>query len=243
MIEQEKPAPSTSASADTSAPLLASDTALTEDLALALLKHADLPAEVFDQFAKNSNALKSRKVKLALAKHPHTPRHISIPLVRRFYTFDLMRLALSPTVPADVKVIAEDVLISRLQTVTLGERLTLARRSSGRIAAALLLDSEPRIMKVALENGRLTEALVIQAVLRPEAGAALVEAVSHHAKWSLRRELRIALLRSEFLTTERAIEFSHDIPLPLLPEILANSRLSDSAKEMILREANKTSTL
>ena len=49
------------------------DPALTEDLALALLKRADLSAEVLEQLAKNANALKSRKVRIALASHPqHT---------------------------------------------------------------------------------------------------------------------------------------------------------------------------
>ncbi len=120
----------------------AADPTLTEDLALALLKRADLPAEVLEQLAKNANALKSRKVKIALASHPHTPRHVSVPLARQFYTFDLMKVALSPGVPADVKVAVDDVLISRLKTVTIGERLTLARRASGRVAAALLLEVE-----------------------------------------------------------------------------------------------------
>ena len=96
----------------------AADPTLTEDLALALLKRADLPPEVFEQLAKNTNALKSRKVKIALASHPHTPRHVSVPLARQFYTFDLMKVALSPTVPADVKVAVDDILISRLKTVT-----------------------------------------------------------------------------------------------------------------------------
>ena len=120
----------------------AADPALTEDFALALLKRADLPPEVIEQLAKNASALKSRKVKIALASHPKTPRHVSVPLARQFYTFDLMKVALSPTVPADVKVAVDDVLISRLKTVTIGERLTLARRASGRVAAALLLDVE-----------------------------------------------------------------------------------------------------
>src|ERR1700694_2924708 len=117
----------------------ATDPALTEDFALALLKRADLPPEIIEQLAKNSNALKSRKVKIGLASHPKTPRHVSVPLARQFYTFDLMKVALSPTVPADVKIAVDDVLISRLKTVTIGERLTLARRASGRVAAALLM--------------------------------------------------------------------------------------------------------
>src|ERR1700692_4336259 len=228
----------------------ATDPALTEDLALALLKRADLPPEVIEQLAKNTSALKSRKVKIALASHPHTPRHISVPLARQFYIFDLMKVALSPTVPADVKVAVDDVLISRLKTVTVGERLTLARRASGRVAAALLLDvetigtriidaktaaRETRVMQAALENSRLTEALVINSVLRPGASAALVHTVAQHTKWSCRREIRAALLRTEHLSLARALEFSHEIPGPLLNELLTASRLPAQIKDQLLR--------
>ncbi len=86
----------------------AADPALTEDLALALLKRTELPPEVLEQLAKNAKALKSRKIKIALASHPRTPRHVSVPLARQFYTFDLMKVALSPNVPADVKVADRD---------------------------------------------------------------------------------------------------------------------------------------
>jgi hypothetical protein len=234
----------------------AADPDLTEDLALALLKRADLPAEVLEQLAKNANALKSRKVKIALASHPKTPRHVSVPLARQFYTFDLMKVALSPCVPADVKVAVDDVLIARLKTVTIGERLTLARRASGRVAAALLLDvkimdgktgdskiadaetvaRETRVMQTALENPRLTESLVINSVLRPAASAALVHAVAQHDKWSCRREIRAALLRTEHLSLARALEFSREIPAPLLHEVLSSSRLPTKIKDQLQRE-------
>jgi hypothetical protein len=221
--------------------LLASDPALTEDLALTLLKRSELPVAVLEQLAKNTNAFKSRKVKLALASHLHTPRHVSIPLVRQFYTFDLMRVTLSPTVPSDVKIVAENTLITRLKSITFGERLTLARRASGRIAAALLLDSKARVAQTALENGRLTEALVIQAVLRPEASAPLVQAVAQHAKWSLRREVCIALLRTEFLPLARALEFSRELPPLLLCDVLSNSQLPAKIKEEILQQSRASS--
>jgi hypothetical protein len=234
----------------------AADPALTEDLALALLKRADLPLEVIEQLAKNTNALKSRKVKIALASHPKTPRHVSVPLARQFYTFDLMKVSLSPTVPADVKVAVDDVLISRLKTVTTGERLTLARRASGRVAAALLLDvetigtkivdaktsaRETRVMQAALENPRLTEALVTNSVLRPAASAALVHAVAQHAKWSRRREIRATLLRTEHLSLARALEFSREIPAPMLRELLTASRLPSQIKDQLLRESQSSS--
>src|SRR5271156_560989 len=234
----------------------AADPDLTEDLALALLKRPDLHSEVLEQLAKSANALKSRKVKIALASHPHTPRHVSVPLARQFYTFDLMKVALAPLAPADVKVAVDDVLISRLKTVTIGERLTLARRASGRVAAALLLGveiagaktagakiidaktvaRETRVMQTALENPRLTEALVFNSVLRPAASAALVHAVAQPPKWSCRREIRAALLRTEYLSLARALEFSSEIPAPLLHELLASSRLPAQVKDQLLRE-------
>src|SRR6266852_2767598 len=257
MSEDENAPPSTaSATPATLAPAdllrTAADTALTEDFALALLKRADLPPEVIEQLAKNTNALKSGKGKIALASHSKTPRHLSVPLARQFYTLDLMKVALSPTVPADVKVAVDDVLISRLKTVTIGERLTLARRASGRVAAALLLDvetigtkitdartvaRETRVMLAALETPRLTEALVINSVLRTAASAALVHAVAQHAKWSCRREIRAALLRTEHLSLARALEFSHEIPGPLLHELLTASRLPAQIKDQLLRES------
>ena len=215
---------------------VAVDPALTEDLALALLKRADLPPEVLEQLSKNGNVLKLRKVKVALVCHAHTPRHVSVPLARQFYIFDLLKVALSPSVPADVKVAVDEMLIARLKTITIGERLSLARRASGRVAGSLLLDGEARVMRTALENPRLTEAFVIQAVLRPQADAAFIQAVAQHSKWSYRREIRIALLRTEYLSLARALEFSRRIPPPLLRELLQTSRLPARIKDQLLRE-------
>src|SRR5712691_9922646 len=107
----------------------AGDPALTEDLALALLKRPDVPAEALEQLSKNSGVMKSRKVKIALIGHPKTPRHVSLPMVRHLYAFDLMKLALTPVVPADIKVAADDALITRLETVSIGQKLSLARRA------------------------------------------------------------------------------------------------------------------
>jgi len=51
-------------------PTASNDSALTEDLALALLKRPDLLASDVEHLTKNSALLKSRKVRLALAAHP-----------------------------------------------------------------------------------------------------------------------------------------------------------------------------
>jgi len=91
-------------------------------------------------------------------------------------------------------------------------------------------------MRAALENGRLTEALVVQAVVKPDAGSALIQAVAQHAKWSYRRDIQIALLRTEHLSLARALAFARTISGPRLREVLQTSRLPQRIKEQLVRE-------
>jgi len=194
------------------------------------LNRRDLLSEDVENLAKNAAVKKSRKVRFAMAAHPRAPRHISLKLVREFYNFDLMRYALTPGVAADLKRAADELLVSRLASITLGERISLARRGSESVAAALLLDKESRVWQTALENGRLTEAAVVRALLRPNASAGLVRAVCHHTKWSPRHEIRMALLRNAKTPLARALEFARTLPPPQLRDILHTSHLPEKVK-------------
>jgi hypothetical protein len=217
----------------------ASDPALGEDLALALLKRTDLPSETLEALGKNGSAMKSRRVKLAVAQHPHTPRHISLPMVRNLFTFDLMKIALTPVVPADIKRAADEALVHRLETISTGERLTLARQASGTVAGALLADAESRVMTTALENPRLTEAAIIKALTRGDSSAPFVEAVCRHAKWSVRREIRVALLRNAKTPMARAVEFARSLPANIVREILNGSHLPANIQSYIKKDLKK----
>jgi len=209
---------------------------LTEDLALALLQSRDLLPEALEDIGKNAIVTKSRKVRFALASHPRAPRHLSLRLVREFYTIDLMRFALLPAVAADIKHAADDLLVARLASVTLGERISLARRASGTVAAALLLDKEARVWQTALENPRLAEAAVVKTLLRANGNAAFIETVCHHSRWSPRPEIRMALLRNEKTPLARALEFAGTLPPAQLRDILHSSRLPQRVKTCLLNE-------
>jgi hypothetical protein len=215
---------------------------LTEDLALALLKRNNLPVPVLEQLSKNGSVMKSRKVKLALAEHPRAPRPVSLSIVRHLYNFDLLHLALTPTALADIKKVAEETLINRLPTISAGEKLALARRASARVAGALLLDGDPRVIQVALENSRLTEALVVKALTAENSPAAFVHAVCRHPRWSTRREVRIAVLRHPNTPLACALEFSQPLPPALVREVLDASRLPANIKSLLFEEAARRTT-
>jgi hypothetical protein len=211
-------------------------TPLTEDLALAVLKTPDALPRDLDQIAKDSALMKSRKIRIALAAHPRAPRRLALRLIREFYSFDLMHFSLMPLAPADLRRIADDLLIARLASITLGERISLARRCSASLAAALLLDKEPRVWQAALESPRLTEAAIVKALHKSNATVGFVEAVCRHPKWSVRPEIRAALLRSPHTPLARALDFARRLPPAHLRDILHTSRLPEKIKTYLRKE-------
>src|SRR5713101_6041602 len=205
-------------------PVNAAASELSEDQALGLLKRADVTASSLAQLGRNPSVTNSHKVLLALATHHRTPRHITIPLLRRLFTFDLMQVALAPTVAADVKRAAEEQILNRTESLSSGERISLARRASGRVAAALLLDTEVRVISTALDNSHLVEASVVTVLMKHNAPESLFVLVSGHPKWSLRGEVHVAMLRNDKTPLERAVEFAGNFSADFLREIVPESR-------------------
>jgi len=204
---------------------------MTEDQALAELQRAEIGAADIAALAKSAVAAKSRKLGLAIVMHARTPRHVSIPLLRRMFTFDVMQVTLTPAIAADIKRAAEGQIVLRTESLPLGEKISLAKRASGRVAAALLQAGEPQVIAPALDNPHLTEALVAQALMRPEAPAALFQLTSEHRNWSNRREVQIALLRSDKTPIGRMKELEKNFTEQFLREIVAESTLAKSTPE------------
>ena len=218
---------------------VAADARLTEDLALALLNHQDLPREALEALSKNGQLARLRKVRMAIAVHPRTPRHVSVPTIRHLYTFDLMQVALLPSVPPDVKRAAEEVLISKLASISSGERVTLARRSSGRVAGALLLDKEERIMQAALANPQMTEVSIVKALKAGHGTELLAPAVARHQKWSYRNDVKAALLGNKDTPSDRLIHLAAELPINLIKDVLRSGRLTTQAKNSLLAVLEK----
>ncbi|HWR35503.1 MAG TPA: hypothetical protein VN622_06500 [Clostridia bacterium] len=213
----------------------AGDPRLTEDLALALLVRRDLAASVLEAIASSGHAMKHRRVQMAVAAHPRTPRFVSLPMVRRLYTFELLKLSLMPAVASDLKIVTEETIVARLEGVSAGERLSLAKQATTRVASALLADTEARVMQAALASARMTEAAVTKAIMREDAPAQLVHAVCAHPKWSLCRDVQLALLRSEFTPLAKAIQFAQALPLREMRDVLSHSRLPRNVKDYVER--------
>lgn len=215
---------------------MASDPELSDDMALALLAAGDLPAEAIETLARNAGIMQQRKALTGIVTHPHAPRHIALPVLRKLFTFELMKVAMAPTVAPDVKRAAEDILIGKLEKVPLGERLTLARRASGRVAAALLRDSDVKVVTAALDNRFLTERMLTAAVAAANRGEKLLDELCRHPKWRERTEVRLALLRNGNLSQERALELARGLPARELDKVLRASHLPPEVQQELRKK-------
>lgn len=188
--------------------------ALDEGNVCLLLSRKDLPGDLIEELAQRKHFLKSYQVKKALVLHPHTPRLVSLRLLRDLYLMDLVQLTLTPGALAELKRNAEDQLIARLAQLPLGQKITLARRGPGRAAAELLATGHPQIVDIALGNPNLTEAQILRTLSKEKLPARVVDSVSHHPKWSHIYNIRVALVRQPGTTLSTILAY--------LPELTVN---------------------
>lgn len=181
---------------------------LDEEDLLVLLRRQDLTPEVLRQIAGDARRTKSYAVRLALARHPRTPPSSSLTFVQQLHLFDVVAVSLIPTLPREVKAAADGAVLQRLKEMPLGVRVTLGRRTASEpVLARLLVDREARVVDAALSNSRLTEASVVRAVRDASAPPHAIDAISRNPRWSVRRDVRFALVRNRHTPLARALTF------------------------------------
>jgi hypothetical protein len=210
--------------------------ALDESLLCLLLERKDLSGDLLSQIARRREWMRSYRVKVRLAGHPHAPRLVALPLLRQIYLFDLVNLSLQPAMPVEYRRIAEDVILTRLPQLALGQRLTLARRGSARVAAALLAEGNARVVALALDNAFLTESQVLKVLSREELPPVVPESIARHRKWSCLYNVRMALVRNPLTPLARVLAFLPDITLRDLDELSGARSLPASLKQYIRAE-------
>jgi hypothetical protein len=215
--------------------------ALDETQLCLLLDRKDLPSEILEEIAKRKNLLKNYRVKRGLAFHPHTPRLVSVRLVKDLYLMDLAQLALSVGVLSELKRIAEDQLLARLAQLPLGQKITLARRGPPRVAGALLAEGHPQILSVVLDNAYLTEAQVLKALAREKLSPGVVHAIAQHRRWSCVYNVRLALIRTPGTTLASILAFVPDINASDLRDLSAPGIVPESLRQYLQAELARRS--
>jgi hypothetical protein len=187
---------------------LVANPALEEDDLLLVLRRPDLGPELLRQVAADAARTRSYPVRLALVRHPRTPPSSSLKFVAHLHLFDLVAVSLVPHLPREIKAAAEGAILQQLKQLPLGVRVTLARRTTSEaVLSRLLADRETRVVEAALANARLTEGVVVRAVRDASAPPHAIDLVSRNARWSVRHDVRFALVRNRHTPLARSLQF------------------------------------
>jgi hypothetical protein len=204
-----------------------------------LLDRLDLSPNVLNAIAADKKWLASEAIRLRLAQHPRTPKRIALAVVRELYLFDLVRLNLLPSAPGDIRRLAEEIILTRVPHLPVGQKLTLARRGPSRVAGALLAEGHPQVLKVALNNASLTESQILKVLANPALPDRVVAAVAQHGTWSAQYNVRIALLRNRHTPPPCILAFLPHLTLADLKDLAALEELPPHAKTYIQRELER----
>ncbi len=210
--------------------------ALDETQLCLLLNRNDLPAEILEEVVRRKPLLKNYRVKRALAFHPRTPRLAGLRLVRELYLMDLVQLTLLPGTSAELKINAEEQLIARLPQLPLGQKVTLGRRGTARVAGALLAEGHAQILSVVLDNPQLTEAQVLKALSRDRLPLGVIQAIAQHRKWSHTYNVRLALVRHPSSTLSTILGYLPELTVSDLRELASPGIVSESLRKYLLAE-------
>jgi len=210
--------------------------ALDETQLCLLLDRKDLPTEILEEVARRKPLLKNYRVKRALAFHPRTPRLASMRLIRELYLMDVVQLTLLPGISAELKRIAEEQLIARLPQLPLGQKVTLSRRGTARVAGALLAEGHAQILSVVLDNPQLTEAQVLKALSRDRLPLGVIQAIAQHRKWSHTYNVRLALVRHPSSTLSTILGYLPELTVSDLRELAAPGIVSENLRKYLLAE-------
>jgi hypothetical protein len=170
--------------------------ALTIDEMHLLLRNRHATPAVLARVGRDPRWIRRREVRRGLVLHPATPLSVSRNLVPHLSWSDLAEACGNPRLAPVLRRRAEDVLRSRLEEITLGERVALAHRASRGLIATLVEDGESRVLEGLLGNARLVESDVVRIAGSSAATAALLAALAVHPEWGKRRKVRLAVLRN-----------------------------------------------
>ena len=209
---------------------------LTETDVCILLERLDLSDKSLGSIAAHPSWKKSEAVRFRLARHPHAPRRVALHLLRDLFLFNLVQVSLSPSTPAEIRRVAEELILRRLPHLPIGQKLTLARRGSARVVGGVLAEGHPQAATLALNNPFLNEAQILRVLSRSHVPERVVTAIARHPRWSCQYNVRLALIRHPAAPLAAVLRFLPDVTMRDLRELTAAAIMPDAMRTYLKKE-------
>jgi len=191
---------------------------LDEGEVLEVLRNPHCTVEIAERVVMTPRWLSSHAVRERLVGFRGMPLGRALNLLPTLPWLSLLHLAQMPQAPPVIRRQAERRLLGRITTMTLGEKVAIARRAHRPLFRRLVTTGDESTLTALLDNPRLveTDVLVVINTGRPSAG--LLTTVARHYRWGERYAVR------------RALAESPDAPLPVALAALVQLKVTDIAR-------------
>jgi len=167
---------------------------MTEEETLAAVANRFVTPQILGKVAQTPRLTGFYSVRLALVAHRQTPQAHAVKLVHYLHWFDLLELSINVQVPAPVRRAIDTQLVNRANKLTLGEKVTSARRCSSALISVFLFDPNPKVFTALLTNKRLREDDLLALAASAQATPEQLRMLAEDMKWSYRYAIRLALV-------------------------------------------------
>jgi len=167
---------------------------LMEDEALAVLDNPYVSPAICQAIAQTQRLTAFYSVRVKLVSLKQTPQAHAVKFVHYLYWSDLVRLSVDVKVPAPVRRAIDTQLVNKVDKLTLGERITSAKRCSRALIGPLLFDPDAKVFEALLINQRVREEDLLLVASSSRASPAQLRMLAEDRKWSFRYAIRKALV-------------------------------------------------
>ncbi len=214
--------------------LCLSNPKITDDHLLALLRNPRVLPDIVETISRSDQWMSSYKLQVAVVNCPKTPFPLALRMVQMLFWRDLLKTAGNFRLLPKVRRAAENHLRDKIQDLTLGEKITLARTAPRAVVTFLRWQDEPEVVRALLRNSRLIEDDVMVMINEETTPDYILEAVATDFKWSLQYPIRVALVKNPRTPLRIALKFLSRLQKPDLRALVDAPHTSE-----LLRRASQ----
>ncbi len=171
--------------------------------------------------------MQQSEVRRLLVQHPQAPLSLARSLLAYLFWKELMEVSVNLRVNPLLRRQAERLLLVRMEELTVGEKIALARRAPRGVLGPLIRSDDTRVLRSVLGNPSLVEQDAVTIAGAPRASGEVLAYLSSHPKWGVRRPVRQALLRNPRTPVAVALKLVAALPQRELRQLI---RVADVPK-------------
>lgn len=191
---------------------------LDELQVLDVLRSPFCTPEIAETVASTREHLGTQAIREKLAGFPGLSNAQAVNLLGSLSWSSLIAVAQNPRTPPLVRRQAERKLIYWIPTMTLGEKIAMARRAHRALFPGLIADGDHKVLTALLDNPRLVENDLVVFISTGQPPVDFIATVARHFRWG------------QSLGVRRAIVACPRSPLPLALSVLVQLPRSDQRR-------------